>query len=185
MAVLPWAERDTDWPWSAKPPTMSKPTSLGPCCVQTPPLLVQTQAAPVLLLSMFPPTMAVLPSAERDTDWPCWDCPTASEPISLAPCCVQTPPLLVQTQAAPIVPLSLWFPTMAVLASEERDTDTGFSTSPPDALFTASKATNSVPCCVQTPPLLVQTRAAPAPLLAYPPTMAVLPSAERDTEPPW
>ena len=45
--------------------------------------------------------MAVLPSAERDTDPPWLAFPTAPEPTSLVPCCVQTPPLRVQTHAAP------------------------------------------------------------------------------------
>ena len=49
-------------------PTAPEPTSLGPCWVQTPPLLVQTHTAPAELLSLDPPTMAVLPSAERDTE---------------------------------------------------------------------------------------------------------------------
>jgi len=34
------------------------------CWVQTPPVLVHIQAAPALLLSLDPPTMAVLPSPE-------------------------------------------------------------------------------------------------------------------------
>ena len=85
MAVLPSAERDTEPPCRASP-TAPEPTSLGPCWVQMPPLLVQTHAAPTLLLSLGPPTRAVLPSAERDTEWPCSAFPTAPEPTSLGPC---------------------------------------------------------------------------------------------------
>src|SRR5450830_262906 len=100
MAVLPSAERDTERPWLAAP-TAPEPTSLVPCWVQTPALLVQTHAAPAELWSKYPPTMAVLPSAERDTETPCRAPPTAPEPISLDPCWVQTPALRVQTHAAP------------------------------------------------------------------------------------
>src|SRR5262249_37995123 len=61
MAVLPSAESATDPPW-APWPTPPVPTSFVPCWVHAPPLRVKTQAAPVLLLSPKPPTMAVLPS---------------------------------------------------------------------------------------------------------------------------
>ena len=47
------------------------PTSLAPCWVQTPPLRVNTHAAPVLELSPHPPTMAVLPSPDSATEEPC------------------------------------------------------------------------------------------------------------------
>src|ERR1017187_9962814 len=177
-AVLPSAERDTEVPWSAGP-AMPDPTSLVPCWLQTPPVLVQTHAAPALPQSLYPPTMAVLPSAERDTEPP-WRAPDAPDPTSLVPCWLQTPPVLVQTHAAPALPLSFSPPTMAVLPSAERDTE-----EPCRAFPTAPEPTSLVPCWVQTPPLLVQTHAAPAPPLSiYPPTMAVLPSAERDTDPP-
>src|ERR1019366_270900 len=86
--------------------------------------LVKTHADPALKLSLSPPTMAVLPSPERDTEAPCnRNDPCAPEPTSLAPCWVQTPPLLVQTHAAPTKPLSLTPPTMAVLPSAERHTE--------------------------------------------------------------
>jgi Transcriptional regulatory protein, C terminal len=61
--------------------------------VQTPPLRVWTHVAPVTLLSPTPPTMAVLPSADSATEWPCLACPTASLPTSMLPCWVQTLPL--------------------------------------------------------------------------------------------
>ena len=99
MAVLPSADSATDMPWRALP-TAPVPTSFLPCCVQTPPLRVNTHAAPVLLLSDHPPTMAVLPSADSATDMPWRALPTAPVPTSLLPCCVQTPPLRVNTHAA-------------------------------------------------------------------------------------
>src|SRR6516225_3708946 len=109
MAVLPSAESATDIPWpggnggSLAP----LPTSLLPCCVQILPLRVKTHAAPVVLLSLGPPMMAVLPSEERATDAP-WDHnpPPYSlvVPTSLPPCCVQVPPLRVNTHAAPTGP---------------------------------------------------------------------------------
>src|ERR1019366_2625566 len=97
---------------------------------QTPALLVQTHAAPAELLSTYPPTMAVLPSAERDTEKPCQALPTAPEPTSLDPCWVQTPPLLVQTHAAPTLLPSEYPPTIAVLPSDERDTEMPCSATP-------------------------------------------------------
>src|ERR1035441_9498858 len=132
MAVLPSAERDTNRPCQASP-TASEPTKSAPCLVQTPPLLVQTLAAPPPF--PVPPTMAVLPSAERDPASPC-----DPEPTSLVPCWLQTPPLLVQTHAAP--PPSQGPPTMAVLPSAERDTD-----QPCPALITVPVPTNFGPCC--------------------------------------
>src|ERR1039457_4653916 len=86
MAVLPSAERDTEPPCRASHEA-PEPTSLVPCWVQTPPLLVQTHAAPALLLSLGPPTMAVLPSAESDTETPCPALPTAPVPTNFGPCC--------------------------------------------------------------------------------------------------
>src|ERR1019366_4027895 len=142
--------------------------------------LVKTHADPALKLSLSPPTMAVLPSSERDTEMPWLAIPTAPEPTSLVPCWVQTPPLLVQTHAAP-APLSGIPPMMAVLPSPERDTEAPCNRNDP----CAPEPTSLAPCWVQTPPLLVQTHAAPTkPLSLTPPTMAVLPSAERHTEMP-
>src|SRR5262245_35537548 len=122
MAVFPSAERDTEMPWLATP-TAPVPTSLDPCWVHTPPLLVQNHAAPADPLSSYPPTMAALPSAERDTKMPCPADPTASVPTSLDPCWVQTPPLRVQTHTAPQSPLSASPPTMAVLPAADSATE--------------------------------------------------------------
>src|ERR1019366_2704738 len=77
MAVSPLAQSDTEAP--CNPVTEPEPASLA-CCVQTPPFLVQTQAAPESARSCGPPTMAVLPSEEMDTAEPC--CARAADPRS-------------------------------------------------------------------------------------------------------
>jgi hypothetical protein len=87
IAVLPSAERDTEEPWYTEYPTAPDPTSLFPCLVQTPPFLVQTHAAPAVSLSVYPPTMAVLPSAERDTAEPWKAVSPAPVPTNFGPCC--------------------------------------------------------------------------------------------------
>src|SRR5271169_3067257 len=99
---------------------MSVPTSLFPCCVHTLSFLVNTQTAPLEKLSSGPPTIAVLPSAERETEDPCDGNHTVPLPTSLLPCCVHTPPLRVYTHAAPIHVLSSGPPTIAVFPSVER-----------------------------------------------------------------
>src|SRR5262245_3078302 len=89
MAVLPSPESATDEPCSAAPAALV-PTSFAACCVMVPPLRINTHAAPVFELSPGPPTMAVLPSADRETAWPC-ETPqpqgglTAPLPTSLSP----------------------------------------------------------------------------------------------------
>src|SRR3981081_2088596 len=118
--------------------------------------------------------MAVLPSADSETELPCWAAPTAPAPTSLLPCWVQTPPLRVNTHAAPVLLLSDHPPTMAVLPSADSATDM-----PWRALPTAPAPTSFLPCCVQTPPLRVNTHAASA---RHPPTIAVLPSADNATD---
>src|SRR5450759_1713700 len=86
MAVLPSPDSATESLWKALP-TAPVPTSLLPCWVQTLPLRVKTHAAPVPLLSVNPPTMAVLPSADSATDQPWSALPTAPVPTSFGPCC--------------------------------------------------------------------------------------------------
>src|SRR5262245_9124139 len=68
MAVLPSADSATEMPWLASP-TAPVPTSFVPCWVQTPPLRLNTHAAPAFELSVYPPTMAVLPSADNSRDF--------------------------------------------------------------------------------------------------------------------
>src|ERR1019366_2055950 len=141
MAVFPSAESATEVPWLAGP-SAPEPTSLVPCCVHTPPFLVQTQAAPTPLLSWSPSTMAVLPSEDKATEMPCSALSTAPEPTSFDPCWVHSPPLLIQIEAAPWPKLSSTHPTMAVLPSPERDTE-----KPCWARPNTSVATNFGPCC--------------------------------------
>ena len=105
MAVSPSAEIATDQPCSAAP-TAPVPTSLLPSCDHTPPLRVNTHAAPVLKLSYGPPTTAVLPSAEIATDLPNLATPAAPAPTSLLPSCDHAPSLRVNTHAAPAKALS-------------------------------------------------------------------------------
>src|SRR5664279_1258233 len=76
MAVLPSEDTATEEPCEAAP-TAPVPTSLLPCWLHTPPLRVKTQAAPMLVLSLGPPTMAVLPSEDSPTEEPCEAAPTA------------------------------------------------------------------------------------------------------------
>src|SRR6516162_1494858 len=185
MTMLPSAESATEV--LPRRPTAPVLTSLLPCCVQTPSLRVNTHAAPVAPrpkgtdrshgLSPGPPTMAVLPSADNATDTPWRALPIASVPTSFLPCCVQTPPVRVNTHAAPALPLSDHPPTMAVLPSADNATDMPWRAFP-----TAPLPTSFLPCCVQVPPLRVNTHAPSAP---QPPTMAVLPSAESATDIPW
>src|ERR1700680_3771531 len=135
MAVLPSAERQTEeYPW----------TSILNCWVQTPPFLIQTHALPP------PPTSAVSPLADRDTEMPCCLTPTVSEATSLFPCCVQTSPCLVQIQTAPTSLLSCGPPIMAVLPSAESATESPCCESNPPA----PEPTSPGPCWVQPPPAL-------------------------------
>src|SRR6516165_8493231 len=118
IAVL--SDSATEAPCWAPPPAAPVPTSLLPCWVHTPPLRVNTHAAPVALLSVCPPTIAVLPSADSAAETPCWTkLPTAPLPTSLLPCWVHTPPLRVNTHAAPALLLSPHPPTSAVFPAAD------------------------------------------------------------------
>src|SRR6516164_5917492 len=198
MAMLPSADSATELPRC--PTELPVLTSLSPCCVQTPPLRVNTHAAPAAprpkgtdrshRLSPGPPTMALLPSADNATDMPWRALPTAPVPTSFLPCCVQVPPLRVNTHA-PSAPQP---PTTAVLPSAESATDIPWPGGNGGSL--APVPTSLPPCCVQVPPLRVNTHAAPAGpttddrsrsalLGPGPPTIAVLPSADSATDMPW
>src|SRR5579862_7443238 len=85
MAVVLSPERAIEVPCSAFP-TAPPPSSLVPCCDQTPALRVHTHAAPEKPLSHSPPTMAVFPSADRETDAPWQLIPTPPEPTNFGPC---------------------------------------------------------------------------------------------------
>ena len=105
MAVLPSARGTRNALTELIPRRPSRPAWL-PAGSRRLHSCVQTHAAPSDAVVLGPPTMAVLPSAERATESLDSRCPTAPEPTSLAPCWVQTPPLLVQTHAAPALLLS-------------------------------------------------------------------------------
>jgi hypothetical protein len=126
MAVFPSPDNATDDP-SPEAPTPPMAASLLPCWVHTPPLRVNTHAAPKPELSFGPPRTAVLPSADNATDVPSPEAPVPSLATSLLPCCVHTPPLRVYTHAAPVPgPTALPScgpPTIAVLPSADTATD--------------------------------------------------------------
>src|SRR5205085_1822481 len=120
-AVFPSADSARLYPkWPA--PTSPLPVSLEPCCVHVPSDRVKTQAAPMPLLSLPPPTSAVLPSADSATRKPNRPLPVSPPPVSLGPCCSHVDPERVKTQAAPTLPLSAGPPTSAVLPSAESAT---------------------------------------------------------------
>src|SRR5262249_27107263 len=159
-------------PWLPLP-AVPVPTSLFPCWLHTPPLRVNTHAAPALLLSPDPPTMAVLPSADSATEvpWKTWF-PTAPVPTSLLPCWLHTPLLRLTTHAAPTpdeeqgeLELPHGPPTIAVLPLADSATEL-----PCWALPTTPVPTSLLPCWLHTPPLRVNTHAAPTgKLSAFPP----------------
>ncbi len=159
-AVFPSPEIATDCPWLASP-EVPVPTSLGPCCSQTPWERAKTQAAPVAASAFGAPEMSVSPSAEIATAYPCRACPTSVTggvklPTSFGPCCVQDVPDRVKTQTAPSWALSSRPPTTAVLPSAERAI-----AEPCRAEPTAPLPTSLAPCRRQSPAERVKTHAAP------------------------
>src|SRR5215469_1437023 len=104
------------------------------------------------LLSPTAPMIAVLPSAESATEYPCSAPPIAPVPTSLGPCWVHVPPLRIKTHAAPVVELSSFAPTMAVSPSAESATEVPWRAYP-----TAPVPTSLLPCWRHTPPLRVKT----------------------------
>ena len=159
------------------------PTSLSPCWVHTPPERVNTHTAPVLPLSTGPPTIAVFPSSESETDQPCPAPPiTAPVPTSLSPCWVHAPPERVNTQAAPApVKPSAGHPTIAVFPSPESETENPCHAPRP----TTPVPTSLAPYWAHALPERVNTHTAPTPPLStYLPKMAVFPSSESATEAP-
>src|SRR6516225_3364920 len=70
MAVFPSPESDAEEP-SCALRTAPVPTGFGPCWLHTPPERVKTHAAPAPPLSADPPTMAVFPSPDSETETPC------------------------------------------------------------------------------------------------------------------
>src|SRR5882672_12385342 len=101
--------------------------------------------------------MAVFPSADSATEYPCCAAPAAPVPTSLAPCWLHTPPpSRVYTHAAPVPVLSPNPPTMAVFPSADSATDHPCCAAP-----AAPVPTSLAPCWLHTPPLRVYTHAAP------------------------
>jgi hypothetical protein len=94
---------------------------------------VKNHTAPIEPLSPGPPTIAVLPSVDSDTDQPSCEYPVASLAVSFC-CWVHVPPLRVKTHAAPVPLLSNGAPTMAVLPSVEIATEKPCSTLPMGSL---------------------------------------------------
>src|SRR5262249_17465366 len=125
MAMLPSADRAMDVP---RRPTAPGLTSLF-CCVQTPPLRVNTHAAPAAPRPNGtdrsqgsppgPPRKAFFPSAEKPRATPCPPLPPSPPLSRSSTLSAQIPPLRVNTHAAPVLLLSDQPPTMAVLPSAD------------------------------------------------------------------
>src|ERR1700733_12267134 len=98
------ADSATEVPKKAAP--ILSVTVSSVCWVQTLPLREYSHAAPTPELFSGPPTSAVLPSLDRATALPKSADPILPVGVSLA-CWVQTPPLWLKTQTAPMKPLSL------------------------------------------------------------------------------
>src|SRR5258708_11769525 len=125
--------------------------------------------------------MAVFPSADSATEYPCQLPPAPPVPTSFAPGWFHTAPLRVYTHVAPTLPLSPYPPTTAVLPFPDSATEIPWS-----ELKNAPAPTSFAPCWLHTPPLRVYAHAAPTlPLSTGPPTTAVVPSAGTATEHPW
>jgi hypothetical protein len=103
-------------------PVAPPATSFAPCWFQAEPERVNTHAAPLLALSLRPPTSAVPPSAESATLEPKAALPAAPLPVSLLPCWLQVEPERVKIHAAPLFPSSPEPPTSAVVPSAESAT---------------------------------------------------------------
>lgn len=73
-----------------------EPINLFPCLLHATLTRVKTQAAPALLLSVYPEKIKVLPSALIETELPCPALPTAPVPTNLLPCCYNELLLLPQ-----------------------------------------------------------------------------------------
>ena len=178
-AVFPSPDSATLWPWLALP-TAPVPTSFGPCWVQVVPERVNTHTAPTSPLSPGPPTSAVFPSPDSATLQPWSASPVAPVPTSFGPCWVQRPRERVNTHTAPAKLLSPKPPTSAVFPSDDS------ATRPWLPAPVAPVPTSFGPCWVQVVPERVNTHTAPTPsLFCKPPTMAVFPSPDSATLPPW
>ncbi len=121
--LLPSEERDTETPdWSLP----ASPSISDPTCTQTPleSLYIRTWPASLPASSLpLAPMATLLPSEERDTEYPDWS-PAASPSIS-DPTCTQTPleSLYIRTWPAliPVPPLP-YAPMATILPSAEKYT---------------------------------------------------------------
>src|SRR5947209_702495 len=137
------------------------------------------------LLSLGPPKIAVLPSADRSIEAPKPEVPVSPFAVSGCGDGIQVELMRVYTHTAPSPALSPGPPMNAVLPSDDRPTAV------PNALLFVSLGAKVGeifgPCWVQFGPDRVNTQAAPpvpvppAPRLPGPPISAVLPSADTAT----
>jgi hypothetical protein len=104
MAVFPPSESETDRPCSTNVPMAPVPTNFA-CWVHPFSERVYTHVAPVKSLSSEPPTIAVFPSPESETEVPCAAKPMMPVPTSFT-CWVHRLPERVYTHAAPARMLS-------------------------------------------------------------------------------
>ena len=172
-------------------------TSLPPCCVQFPPLSVNTHAAPTPSLSPGPPMMAVVPSLDSATEKPCRMSVLAERCSGSSAATAQLRARLIPHPAAAVEhPRRAERVVVGPAAHDgggaiagERDgvallrasNHAGLSAPAPAAPAPLSFA----PCRFHTLPLRVNTHAAPIELLSPgPPTIAVLPSADTATDQP-
>lgn len=170
---MPSAEIATDDP-------IAPPAILSPSWLHVELERRKTHTAPGKLLSNGPPTIAVLPSAEIATAWPCWDWPMDPLPTSLGPCWVQAPFVFTNTQAAPVFWLSPAPPTMAVFPSFESAMEV------PTAEVPEGSVGLRFPCRVQTPLERVNTQTWPIWLFALGSEISrVFPSPDNPTAFPW
>ena len=140
---------------------------LRPCWVQTPPLRVNTHAAPVLAVVVGPAhDRGVAVGGQRDREALCGDlrprrCRPASSLLGPDAAAAGEHPRRAS------FPLSPDPPTIAVLPSADSATERALR-----GVSDRAGADQLRPCWVQTPPLRVNTHAAPAvELSAWPPTM--------------
>ena len=148
--------------------------SFAPCWVHVLPVRVNTHAAPTLLLSLWPPISAVLPSLEDSaTLKPNSASPLSSLPVSFAPCWVHVFSERVNTHAAPVSLLSPGPPINAYSPPDES------ATLKPNSPLPLSSLPVSLACWVQVEPERVKTHAAPAfELFSGPPISAYSPLEE-------
>ena len=140
--IVPSEDRDTDHPELSP---AASPSISAPSCTQVPELSSYTLTWPASLPlpSFFRAPMAtIVPSEDRDTEYPEWS--FAASPSISAPSCTQVPELSSYTLTWPAsLPLSSLFraPMATISPSEDRDTDH------PEPSYAASPSI-SAPICI-------------------------------------